>query len=231
MNSLICLAASYLVNSVWGVAAIGGAGWVVSRLLKRLGPHVQHVAWVTTLGLAVIAPVLPLCRSLLRLIYLPGAPDNYPSVVFIAAQTGRSTGSGSILLPSFLIQVLAVFYLSTLLYFAMRLGWLLHRTIRFVREGKSVSLEPESNELWNRSKRVFSVENALILNSKRISGPVTVGLVRPLLLVPEGFIKECTSHDFLAALAHECAHMKRRDFQKNLAYEIATLFIDFHPVT
>jgi len=230
MSSLLCLVASYLVNALWEVAAIGGAGWVASHLLKRLGPHVQHVTWVATLGLAVVAPALPLCRALLGTLYLPRIVDDYPSIAFVAAQTGGSTASSSILLPLSLIQVLIVFYLGTLLYFAARLGWLLHRTITFLREAEPVALEPEREELWNRSKRAFSVNNALILRSKRISGPVTLGLMRPILLVPEGF-DGCTSHDFLAALAHECAHMKRRDFQKNLFYEFGALFIAFHPVT
>jgi beta-lactamase regulating signal transducer with metallopeptidase domain len=56
-----------------------------------------------------------------------------------------------------------------------------------------------------------------------LSGPVTVGLRDPILLLPDEFDVDCTSQDLLAALAHECAHMKRRDFQKNLFYEIASL--------
>jgi TonB family protein len=51
-----------------------------------------------------------------------------------------------------------------------------------------------------------------------------------VLLVPVEFAAGCTPQDFLAALAHECAHMKRRDFQKNLLYEAASLVLAFHPV-
>jgi beta-lactamase regulating signal transducer with metallopeptidase domain len=58
-----------------------------------------------------------------------------------------------------------------------------------------------------------------------------VQLKRPVLLVPKRFVDECTAHDFGAALAHEFAHVTRRDFQKNLFYEAASLLIAFHPVT
>lgn len=69
-----------------------------------------------------------------------------------------------------------------------------------------------------------------MLGSSRIAGPVTLGLREAVLLVPSDFAAECTVQDLLAALAHECAHMKRRDFQKNLFYEIASLLLVFHPV-
>lgn len=70
-----------------------------------------------------------------------------------------------------------------------------------------------------------------MLISEKAAGPVTIGFRHPVLLAPERFIKECSSHDLLAAIAHECAHMKRHDFQKNLIYELASLAIAFHPVT
>jgi beta-lactamase regulating signal transducer with metallopeptidase domain len=230
MSNMACLVTSYLVNSIWEVAAIGGAGWLVSRLLKRLGPNAQHLTWVATLALAVAAPMLPLCRSLLALIRLPGGVGGHNSIVSVVTQTSHSTGSNSILLPPTFIQVLSLFYGAAVFYFAARLAWLLRCTITLVREAEPVSLEPDSDELWNRSKRAFSVADARIFTSQRITGPVTAGLIHPALLVPEGFTKICTSQDFLAALAHECAHIERRDFQKNLLYEIASLFIAFHPV-
>jgi TonB family protein len=51
----------------------------------------------------------------------------------------------------------------------------------------------------------------------------------PVLLVPIGFAANCQSQDLLAALGHECAHIKRRDFMKNLFYEAVSLALAFHP--
>lgn len=231
MNNLLCLAASYLINSFWEVAAIGGTGWVVSRVVKRLGPQAQHITWVATLGLAAVTPLLPLCRSLLGPALLDGMAGHRPSAVSVVGQAGHSIISGAIFLPPFLIAALSLFYLCALLYFVARLSWQLHRTITLVREAEPVSLGPENDELWNHAKRAFPVEDALILKSRQISGPVTIQFIRPVLLLPEEFTTSCTQDDLLAALAHECAHIKRRDFQKNLFYEIAALFIAFHPVT
>lgn len=50
-----------------------------------------------------------------------------------------------------------------------------------------------------------------------------------MLLVPPDFAAGCAPEDFLAALAHECAHARRHDFQKNLFYEAVSLALAFHP--
>jgi beta-lactamase regulating signal transducer with metallopeptidase domain len=50
-----------------------------------------------------------------------------------------------------------------------------------------------------------------------------------LLLVPENFFASQTSEDTTAALAHECAHIARRDFGKNLLYECVAALVAYHP--
>jgi hypothetical protein len=109
--------------------------------------------------------------------------------------------------------------------------WSLHCTIELLQLARPLSLTPEQEEIWRHCKRWFSLDTARILSSSGIPGPVTVGLRDPILLVPDEFAADCSSQDLLAALAHECAHMKRRDFQKNLFYEVASLVVAFHPVT
>jgi beta-lactamase regulating signal transducer with metallopeptidase domain len=230
MNNVACFVTSYLVNSVWEVAAIGGAGWVVSRLLKWFGPRVQHVIWVATLALSIAAPMVPLCRSLLGSLDSSSVVSDAASTVAVATPSFQRARSNSILLPPGVIQLLSLLYLTAVLYCAARLAWLLRDAIAVVRGGEPASLGPDREELWNRSKQAFSVQSARILVSQRICSPVAAGFSHPVLLVPDGFPKICTSQDFLTALAHECAHIKRRDFQKNLLYEMAALFVAYHPV-
>jgi TonB family protein len=230
MNSLVCSVAAYLVNSVWEVSLIGGGGWAVSRLLKRLGPQVEHVAWVVTLALAILTPALPLWRWLLSAVSMSNGAKEHLSVVFIAAEGGRSNAGVALLSPA-LILVLLGLYAIALLYFAVRLGSSLYLTIKVLREACPLSLDPDKDRLWARCQRALSIKNALVLGSGQIAGPVTIAFRRPVLLLPAGFPERCSDHDFLAAVAHECAHIQRRDFQKNLFYEIASLAIAFHPVT
>src|SRR5271156_2403173 len=147
MNSLVCSVASYLVNSVWEVSLIGGAGWAVSRLLKRLGPQLEHVAWVVTLWLAILTPALPLWRWLLSAVSMSRGVAENLSIVFVAAEGGRSNAGSVALLSPTLILILMVFYAIALSYFAVRLASSLYLTTRVLREACPLSLDPAKDSL------------------------------------------------------------------------------------
>lgn len=66
--------------------------------------------------------------------------------------------------------------------------------------------------------------------SEEAAGLGAMGILRPKMLVPRRLIEECSAEDLHAAMAHECAHIQRWDFLKNLVYEVASLPIAFHPV-
>jgi TonB family protein len=50
------------------------------------------------------------------------------------------------------------------------------------------------------------------------------------LLVPVEFLERVAEPDWEAVMAHEFAHIARRDFLKNLAYGVAMLPLTWHPV-
>lgn len=231
MNSILFLLTSYLVNSVWEVAVIGGAGWVVSRSVKRLGPQAQHLIWVATLALAVLAPATPYYRALIGYANPSSALQAHAAVLAPTASASVFPSSDGIVLSPQLVLLLSLFYLGALFLFAMRLAWLLHRTMAVIRRATPVALGHECEQLWQRSRRAFSIEKAALLRSPAVSGPVTAGFLSSVLLVPMDFVDNCMPSDFLAAMGHECAHIKRRDFHKNIFYEVMALLISFHPVT
>jgi TonB family protein len=231
MNNPVCLIASYLVNSIWEVSLIGGAGWVASRLLRRLDSQVEHIVWVLTLVLAVLTPGLPLWRWLFHFLSASAGGGEHLSIVFSATENVDAHVRRAAFLSPVLIEALVVSYALVVLYFATRLGSSLYLTVKLRREVEHVSLQHDKGEAWSRCRRAFSVGDAVMFSSAKISGPVTIGFGRPALLLPTGFSERCKGDDFLAALAHECAHIRRRDFQKNLLYEVGSLVIAFHPVT
>ena len=230
MSHLVSFVASYAVNSLWQVPLVGGAGWVVSRLLRRIGPAAEHATWVTTLALAVVMPAYPLWRLLPGLVRGHGMEYGRSSITFVTG-AGEASARGVMMLPGVVVLGVFLFYLGTLLYFAARLAWSMYWTASLVRDAGPLSLDPANEAVWSRCARVFSVGRARILSSGRIGGPVVIGFGEPVLLMPAGFLEGCAPDDLLAALAHECAHMARRDFEKNLIYEIASLGLAFHPAT
>jgi TonB family protein len=234
-SSLVSLVVSYAANSLWQVPLVGAAGWAASWLLRRLGPQAQHVVWVATLLLAVAMPAVPRWHWHAN----TGAAtvtvvddDNF----VLEPMTPRSVPwwevqNGVARLPAGFFAVMLLGYLGALVYFAGRFGWSLYWTSTLEREAAPMEFDAEREALWLRCRAACGVGAAALLRSEGIDGPVTVGFREPALLVPAGFAEECSAQELLALLAHECAHMQRRDFQKNVAYEAASLLIAFHPVT
>jgi TonB family protein len=97
-----------------------------------------------------------------------------------------------------------------------------------------VRLTGEAALTWERLREFFCLQRGVggeaISLSPRIAGPVTVGIGRQVVLVPHGFLEEVNESELEAVLAHEFAHMRRRDFLKNLMYEALSVGVGYHPL-
>jgi beta-lactamase regulating signal transducer with metallopeptidase domain len=221
---------SYVFNAVWQVAVLAAAGWGLSRWVKPAGPELQHKIWVATLILATFVPATQVIRSGFVHEGLTGevSASSHAIVGPLAGRHVSLTGSDIIFQP-IAIYLVSGLYIAALLFWFLRLCWAVHRTAALARNAIPASIEPDYAALWHRSKERFSVHSAPLLRSRDVSGPVTVGFWRPVLLLPATFPENHSGTEFLAAIAHECAHMKRNDFGKNVFYEIVGLFTAFHP--
>jgi TonB family protein len=230
MYNAVGLIVSFFVNAIWQVTVIAGTGWLALRLLGRLGPRAQHSAAVGTLAAATIVPILPALQELL-ITSLFGRPMSTSRFIIADAATQNFGTVGRIahIVPIALLWPLLSLYLGITIYSAIRLACSLNIALGLSREARAITLTPEQSELWDRCKRSFALPVVRVESSRRIRGPVALGFRKPILLFPEGFIERCEPQDLLAALAHECAHVQRNDFAKNLVYEAASLIVAFHP--
>jgi TonB family protein len=231
MNSLLCAVASYAVNSLWQAPLIAGGGWVMSRSMRKMGARTQHGMWVLTLWLMVLVPAMPLLLHAVPGFRVDGVGRGGASIAVAAAQDAAVSVKGVAVLPLWVVVAAVTIYSIALFYFVARLCWSMYWTMGLVRDARPLELVAESEALWRRCRGAFGLEEVWLLRSRRVDGPATLGFRRPVLLVPEGFAEGCEPHELLAALAHECAHVERKDFQKNVLYEVASLLIAFHPVT
>ncbi len=231
IDNLAGWAATYVVNALWQIPLIAVAGWMVSWLLRRVGPRAQHIVWVATLLLSIGMPAVAVAEA-------AGGWSGFTSTGAATVSLAMVTGGGEVaargaflLLSGWLLWSVFAVYAGTVLYFAGRLAWMVMETRVLVGEGVPAVLPGEKNAVWERCKRAFGVEPTTLLASARLRGAVTVGTRRPLILVPEGLVESCTEREFLSAMGHECAHIRRRDSMKNLFYEAASVVTAFHPVT
>ncbi|AMR26424.1 hypothetical protein A0257_04440 [Hymenobacter psoromatis] len=68
-----------------------------------------------------------------------------------------------------------------------------------------------------------------LLESARVAGPLVLGHLRPVILLPLGAVAGLSPHLLEALLAHELAHIVRRDYLLNLGLAVAEVLFFYHP--
>jgi TonB family protein len=224
----------YLLNSLWQVPLIFAAAWLVARLVRGMDSRMEHRVWVGALLLEVTVPACnlhpaELMREILRLVPWGWGASSAEGVRVAMGPTAATAG-GVLRLSSGLLAGVVLIYACTLLYFAGRFGWAFWKTKTIQRLAKRISLTNEMERSWNRYSRTFSIDAPQLATSSGVSGPVTVGIRRGMLLVPPNFLDSVCMGDLDAMFAHEFAHVRRHDFAKNLLYELLSLPIAYHPL-
>ncbi|HEY9126741.1 MAG TPA: M56 family metallopeptidase [Acidobacteriaceae bacterium] len=234
--SAITIASSlfdFILNAAWQIALVYLAAWLMARLMRPLGAHAEHRVWV---GALLLELLLPLCRLhpdelLSRLTALLHRPTHGDGEVRILFGPGAVAGD-RLHVPTLLMLLSIALYLAAALFFAARLAWGLWKTHQLVRASSTLALPADAAALWTRILRAMQLSAAQveIAVSPSLRTPMTVGLQRSWLLLPSTFLHQMSTAELEAACAHECAHMRRHDFAKNLLYSVITLPIAFHPL-
>jgi bla regulator protein blaR1 len=73
------------------------------------------------------------------------------------------------------------------------------------------------------SKKVF------VYMSELVSSPVTVGYLKPIILLPAAVISNLSTQQVEAILLHELSHIRRYDYLVNFLVSIITTFLYFNP--
>ncbi|MVN77371.1 hypothetical protein GO988_13630 [Hymenobacter sp. HMF4947] len=68
-----------------------------------------------------------------------------------------------------------------------------------------------------------------LLESARVAGPLVLGHLRPVILLPLGAVAGLSPALLEALLAHELAHIVRRDYLLNLGLAVAEVLFFYHP--
>ncbi|RZK51720.1 MAG: M56 family metallopeptidase, partial [Hymenobacter sp.] len=68
-----------------------------------------------------------------------------------------------------------------------------------------------------------------LLESARVAGPLVLGHLRPAILLPIGAVAGLSPALLEALLAHELAHIVRRDYLLNLGLAVAEVLFFYHP--
>ncbi|GAB4040671.1 M56 family metallopeptidase [Spirosoma gilvum] len=79
------------------------------------------------------------------------------------------------------------------------------------------------------SKRLGIRQSITLLQSQRVNVPVTVGILKPVILVPIGLLTQLPAEQIDTILWHELAHVWRRDYLMNLLQSLVETIFFFNP--
>ncbi|PYU96803.1 MAG: hypothetical protein DMG25_00750, partial [Acidobacteria bacterium] len=156
----------------------------------------------------------------------PRGRSSYPWLR-LGANAGRRARPVS--LPPFSVYGLLSAYLLFLLYRLIRLAQAWTRTDQIRDSAYPRRMPDPMASVVTRCQAALGLRGVSILGSAQISGPLTLGIRRAAIVLPEGMFQSTSPQELTAALCHEMAHIRRHDFLMNLVYELALLPLSFHP--
>jgi TonB family protein len=220
---------AYLLNSLWQVPLLFAAGWLAARVLRSIGAEAEHRVWVVTLLLQSLLPAASIFSfDWLRTLTFLGWNASKAGEAQVSVVMGGGTGIGVLPLPGWLPATIAISYAGVIAWFAARFLWRAMSLSVLWREAEPVRLTDEAALFWARCSKGFV--GASIAASSRVFSPVTMGLRRKLILLPASMAELLTAPDLHTVIAHEFAHIQRKDFMKNLLYQGLSLPVTYHPL-
>ncbi|MGQ0762776.1 MAG: HEAT repeat domain-containing protein [Acidobacteriota bacterium] len=236
---------NFVVNAAWQTALILVVASLGARFLRNAPARYRHVLWITALGFSLIAPAVSTMRAnsfnvsvrkaQSSAIHLVTSPQPQTFVIEPDESTGierlltrrRQTLSVT---PAWLF-VLSGAYLLVLVLQVVRLARMWRRKEKLRQEVSRSASIPMLETIARQCRHALDLSNAQVVCSKLIEVPATLGVMRPVIVLPERLCAELDEEALSSIVGHEMAHVARRDFLTNLLCELVCVPISFHPLT
>ena len=231
MTHLAPLLLAILLNALWQLPLLVAATLLCAHLLRPFGPLVQHRLWSASLVLQCTLPVLStLAQPLPGLHLFPAAQHTGASRISILL--GPANALHPAALPAPLQTALLLGWAVATLFFLVRFVFGLRTLAHLRRSAQPATLPPAAALAWAQARTQACAAihpQPTLAVSPLVRAPLTLGLRRPLVLLPPHLLAHLAEADLLTLFAHECAHIRRHHFASNLALQLLALPFAFHP--
>ena len=239
MNPWIEVTGWTLIHFVWQGTLLALATAAALGLCRRAAAEVRYA--IACLGLAAMlatAGATAVMGTLSGNASFPGALAAAASVA--GSPIEPSTGSGvtapsaarqavQAANPGQVLPIVVWIWLAgvTVLFARLAAGcWRIHR-LRAATIAAPLSAWQLTGERLARRLRVGVPFR--IVESAVVEAPILIGWLQPLIILPLAAMAQMTAAQVEALLAHELAHIRRRDYAINLLQTIAEALLFFHP--
>jgi len=233
-----------LLHSLWQGGVLAGLLAGVLPLLRRHRAEVRYTVAASALGVLVLAVALTF-----SIYYSSPAPVAH--VLAGPAGAGAAWGAGGASATAMAevaaqpaplawlrgsgsrfeayLPVLVAAWLLGLLLMSGRLAGGLFYTRQLRRAGTQALGAEWQRRLAALAQRAGVRRPVALLESARVAGPLVLGHLRPVILLPLGAVAGLPPALLEALLAHELAHIVRRDYLLNLGLAVAEALFFYHP--
>jgi beta-lactamase regulating signal transducer with metallopeptidase domain len=234
-----------LVHFLWQGAAIAGVLFLLLRFGRWTAPG-RYAIGVAALAAMLVAPI----ATVVWLAEPAAAPPPRDVVAPLAVSpTDLAAAPTTVVVPepqpvpdaampiatvetrarSFVAPVVLGIWLTGVLALSARLlgGWIVVR--RLTRRGTRPAA-PEMLVLARRVAGRLALERVVrLLESTAVAVPVTVGWIKPVVLLPAAALSGLSPAQVEALVAHELAHIRRHDYLVNLVQSAVETLLFYHP--
>jgi len=228
-----------LIHFCWQAAAIAVAYRLASLAIARRSSQVRYLVALSTLLVMLIASVATFAWEFRAVTVsssvTPTALDTQSSMAgadlphilkpgFVASHREGPGFSPTMLLPwidgLWIVGVVALSLRSLG-------GWWLIQRLR-----ASATAQAPANVMASFTRICAALElrrPVMLRVSEQLAGPVTVGALRAMVLLPLSAMMSLGPDELEVVLAHELAHVRRADFIWNLVQTLVETLFFFHP--
>ncbi|WP_153800738.1 M56 family metallopeptidase [Foetidibacter luteolus] len=222
-----------IVNSLWQMALL----WIVVVLLNSIFSFTSHIRYKIALGAqfagftwftvtlqyyyAACAAAMVEIKEL--------ALNNAPQFIQPEATNFNTRLWATMLKTEQLLPYLSVAYLLLLCFLVSR--WFSgYRQTQLIRKTGLQKIDVEWKVFVQRMGDYLGIEKKVrIFASTIVKSPLTIGFLKPVILIPVASVNHLTVQQLEAVILHELAHIKRADYLINLVQCIIEIALFFNP--
>lgn len=210
-----------MLNSLWQLAA----AWVLFQLLTGLGVVKKSSARSALATALLLTAFACFIASFIQLLWTNG--HSQPVIPFLYTASYGHAG-----LMAWVQQIMPI---ASLLYLAVLIFPLLNfiRNYRYVQTIRKYALK-KADVQWRLFVQKLSAQMGIrrqvqLWMSDFVKSPVTIGYLRPVILLPMAAVNQLNTTQIEAVLLHELAHIRRFDYLLNLITRIIQTVLYFNP--
>jgi bla regulator protein blaR1 len=215
-----------LLNSVWQMALL----WIIFNVIASFMQNVLRIKSTSAkTNLAVVFLISGFTWFIATLFTLINQPDLAVSTVFFSSFDNLLHTDSQIFLSHYIFPYLSFLYLFCL-FIPVYKYINNYRYVKFIKNhglGKPAvdwKLFVQKNALYAGIKKPVKVFISSLINS-----PLTIGFLKPVILLPAALVCNLSIEQTEAILLHELAHIKRNDYFINLIIQFIKVVLFYNP--